>query len=190
VRTAVVRTCFLIAKTLSACGPAFISILKQFPTHFSALNEFGTLLARTGAIAAACRVYSEAIIHHANNPIAHVNLANLLLRATQYQEARHHYEVALKLDPDNPQAHQGMGAVLADFGEDTAARAHFEKGFKGHAIATLPYRGAKPPIRVLQPVSSGGGNIPPAYFWMTQRIRQLSLSRTIKRIWRLCLRTT
>jgi tetratricopeptide (TPR) repeat protein len=53
---------------------AFISILKQFPTHFSALNEFGTLLARTGAIAAACRVYSEAIIHHANNPIAHVNL--------------------------------------------------------------------------------------------------------------------
>lgn len=143
---------------------AFISILKQFPTHFSALNEFGALLARTGAIAAACRVYSEAIIHHANNPIAHVNLANLLLRATQYQEARHHYEVALRLEPDNPQAHQGMGAVLADLGEDTAARAHFNKGFKGHAIATLPYRGAKPPIRVLQLVSSGGGNIPTGLF--------------------------
>ena len=58
---------------------AFIDILRRAPTHFSALNEFGTLLTNMGAIDAACRVYSEAILHHPDNPMAHVNLANLLL---------------------------------------------------------------------------------------------------------------
>ena len=40
---------------------AFIDILRGLRTHFSALNEFGTLLTHMGAIDAACRVYSEAI---------------------------------------------------------------------------------------------------------------------------------
>src|ERR1700751_3848037 len=43
---------------------AFIAILGKAPTHFSALNEFGALLTSMGSIAAACRVYSEAILHH------------------------------------------------------------------------------------------------------------------------------
>src|SRR5437868_12180913 len=43
---------------------AFIAILRRAPTHFSALNQFATLLAETGAIDAACRVYAEAILHH------------------------------------------------------------------------------------------------------------------------------
>ena len=53
---------------------AFIDILRRAPTHFSALNEFGTLLAGIGAIDAACRVYAEAILHHPGNPMGHVNL--------------------------------------------------------------------------------------------------------------------
>jgi Flp pilus assembly protein TadD/glutathione synthase/RimK-type ligase-like ATP-grasp enzyme len=143
---------------------AFVDILREAPTHFSALNEFGTLLTRTGAISAALRVYAEAILHHPDNPMAHVNLANLLLRAAKYDEARDHYEAALKVDPDNAQAHQGLGAALSDLGERAAARVHFEKGFRGRAISTLPYRGDKPPIPLLQLVSTGGGNIPTALF--------------------------
>jgi TPR repeat len=142
---------------------AFISILKQEPTHFSALNEFATLLTRIGAIAAACRVYAEAILHHPKNPLPHINLANLFLRANKLHEARTHYEKALSLDSSNPHAHQGLGAVLSDLGDRAAARDHFEKGFGDHAISSLPYRGSKPPIHVLQLLSSGGGNIPAAH---------------------------
>ena len=120
---------------------AFIAILQNWPTHFSALNEFGTLLAEMGAIDAACRVYAEAILHHPQNPVGHVNLANLLLRASKYEEARRHYETVLGIDPDHAPAHQGLGAVLADIGEREAAREHFRKGFRRHAISTLPYRG-------------------------------------------------
>jgi hypothetical protein len=117
-----------------------------------------------GLIEAACRVYAEAIAHHPENPIPHVNLANLHLRAGRYQEARQHYETVLARDPDHVAAHQGLGAVLSDLGEREAARAHFRKGFRGHAISTLPYRGNAAPTRLLQLVSSGGGNIPTALF--------------------------
>ena len=143
---------------------AFVAILRKAPTHFSALNELGTLLTNMGAIEAACRVYAEAILHHPDNPLARVNLANLLLRATRYHEAREHYERALQADPDHAEAHQGLGAVLADLGDRDGAREHFRQGFRGHAVSTLPYRGDKPPIPLLQLVSSGGGNIPSALF--------------------------
>jgi glutathione synthase/RimK-type ligase-like ATP-grasp enzyme len=143
---------------------AFIDILQRQPTDFSALNEFATLLAGQGAIDAACRVYAEAILHHPAHPMARVNLGNLLLRANRHAEARVHYEAALKADPDHAGAHQGMGAVLSDEGDRDGAQAHFRKGFRGHAISALPYRGKGPPIPLLQLVSSGGGNIPTAPF--------------------------
>ena len=143
---------------------AFIAILQRWPTNFAALNEFGNLLAEMGFIDAACRVYAEAILHHPQHPGPHVNLGNLLLRASKYQEARRHYQAALEIDPDHARAHQGLGAVLADLGERQAAREHFRKGFRGHAISTLPYRGKAAPVRLLQLVSSGGGNIPCALF--------------------------
>src|SRR5580692_1077299 len=141
---------------------AFIDILRRVPTHFSALNEFGTLLTNMGAIDAACRVYSEAILHHPDNPMAHVNLANLLLRANKHAEAREHYETVLRIDPDYAEAHQGLGAVLSDIGDRAGALRHFQMGFRCHAISSLPYRGTRPPVTVLQLVSSGGGNIPTA----------------------------
>ena len=143
---------------------AFIDILRRHPTHFSALNEFGTLLAAQGAIDAACRVYAEAILHHPDNPMTHVNLGNLLLRADRHAEARLHYEAALKADPDHAAAHQGLGAVKADEGDRDGARDHFAIAFRGRAVSTLPYRGKGPPIPLLQLVSSGGGNIPTAPF--------------------------
>jgi hypothetical protein len=153
---------------------AFVDILRRAPTNFSALNEFGTLLTNMGAIDAACRVYSEAIAHHPDNPIGRVNLANLLLRANRHAEARAHYEAVLKIDPEHAPAHQGLGAVLADIGDRTAARHHFEKGFRDHAVSSLPYRGTAPPVALLQLVSSGGGNIPTAPF-LDDRVFQTSV---------------
>src|ERR1700746_3293850 len=96
---------------------AFIAILRNAPTHFSALNAFGAFLTEIGATEAACRVYAEAILHHPENPSGHVNLGNPLLRASQYEGAQQHYEAALRIDPEHAAAHQGLGAVLADLGE-------------------------------------------------------------------------
>src|SRR5258708_3006354 len=106
--------------------------------------------------------------------MGHVNLANLLLRRGQTEAAREHYETALLLDPNHPHAHQGLGAVLSETGEHRRAKLHFQKGFRGHSISSLPYRGAKPPVCLLQLVSSGGGNIPTASF-LDDRIFQISV---------------
>src|ERR1700759_4004665 len=114
---------------------AFIDILRRAPQNFSALNEFGTLLTGMGAIDAACRVYAEAILHHPQNPMARVNLANLLLRANRHAEAREHYEAVLRINPEHAEAHQGLGAVLSDIGDREGARRHFEQGFRRHAIS-------------------------------------------------------
>lgn len=143
---------------------AFVAVLRQSPTSLAALNEFGGFLARVGAIDAACRVYSEAIIHHPDDPIPLVNLGNLEWRAGQLPQARRRFEAALAIDPGHAAAHQGLGAVLSDLGESAAAEHHFRRGFGGRAIVTLPYRGTRPPLPVLQLVSSGGGNIPTAPF--------------------------
>jgi glutathione synthase/RimK-type ligase-like ATP-grasp enzyme/Flp pilus assembly protein TadD len=143
---------------------AFVAVLLRAPDNFSALNKFGNLLASMGLVAAACRIYSEAIKHHPQKTMAHVNLANLMLRGGEYKKARQHYEAALALDPQHPQAHQGLGAVLAAIGERNEAKAHLQAGFAGHFMATLPYRGTRPPVRVLLLVSSGDGNIPTASF--------------------------
>ena len=53
---------------------------------------------------------------------------------------------------------------LPDLGDRAGARYHFQKGFRDHAISDLPYRGTRPPVALLQLVSSGGGNIPTASF--------------------------
>ncbi len=142
----------------------FVEILLKYPTHFRALNEFGNLLSSMRLIAAACRVYSEIIKHHPNSPVGHINLANLYLHAGRFEEARAHYEAALRLAPQHPQAHQGLGAALAAIGDRTAARLHFQAGFTKRAVSTLPYRGTKPPLPILLLVSSGDGNIPTASF--------------------------
>ena len=107
---------------------AFIEILRRAPENFSALNEFGTLLTKMGAIDAACRVYAEAILHHPRNPMARVNLANLLLRANRHGEARDHYEAVLRIDPDYAEAHQGLGAVLSDIGDREGCAISFREG--------------------------------------------------------------
>lgn len=66
----------------------FIEIVKRSPTNFRVLNEFGNLLSSMGYVAAACRVYTEAIKQHPENPIGHVNLANLLLQGGSLEEAK------------------------------------------------------------------------------------------------------
>lgn len=66
----------------------FIEIVKRSPTNFRVLNEFGNLLSSMGYVAVACRVYTEAIKQHPENPIGHVNLANLLLQGGSLEEAK------------------------------------------------------------------------------------------------------
>jgi Flp pilus assembly protein TadD len=138
----------------------YLELIRRKPTDFAALNDFGTLVLSAGYREAARSLFGEAVRHHPDNPNGHVNLANLLFLIGEQAAARAHFEAALRIDPDHIHAHRGMGNLLAALGDMTGARAHRDKGFTGHALTALPYRGEGKPKNVLLLVSAAGGNIP------------------------------
>ncbi len=143
---------------------AYLDFLALAPTHFGALNDFGTLLYATGFRTAARTVYMQAVAHHPDNPMGHVNLANLMMRDGDVAAAREHYEIALRLDAGHPQAHQGLGTLLAELGDREGAARHRRQGYATQFMTTLPYRGTRAPLPLLLLVSAAGGDIPTAAF--------------------------
>lgn len=150
-----------------AARQAYLAVLRIDPTHFSALNELGTLAYAGGFRSAARSAYLQAVRHHPDNKIARVNLANLLREEEDLAGARTHYEAALAIDPDLPEAHQGMAWVLDTLG-DEGAGAHWQKGYSGHAVVSKPYRGKGVAVPLLLLVSARGGNIP-TQLWLNDR---------------------
>ena len=140
----------------------YLALLQRMPTHFGALNDFGTMLLATGFRDAARTVFEQAVRHHPGRPGGHVNLANLLLALGELVTAREHFAAALRLDPDHMHAHRGLANLLAEIGDDAGARRHRDRGFKGHALTALPYHGDGAGTSVLLLVSALGGNIPTA----------------------------
>jgi Tetratricopeptide repeat len=138
----------------------YLELIRQRPTDFGALNDFGTLVLKAGYREAARSLFGEAVRHHPDNPNGRVNLANLLLLLGEQTQAREHFEAALKADPGHVHAHRGMGNLLAEQGDQSGARRHRDKGFANRALTALPYRGEGPPISVLLLVAAAGGNIP------------------------------
>ena len=57
---------------------AYVDVLRGDPTHFDALNELGTLALAGGYRSAARTAYTQAVQHHPENPVGHVNLANVM----------------------------------------------------------------------------------------------------------------
>src|ERR1700749_1314046 len=79
----------------------YLEILQHDPTHYGTLNNFGTLLYEPGFCPAGPTVCPRGVTCPPAQPLAHVNLANLLLYKDDLPAAREHYEAALRLDPDN-----------------------------------------------------------------------------------------
>ncbi len=150
-----------------AARSAYLDILRVEPTNFSALNELGTLALAGGFRSAAGTAYRQAVLHHPQNPIGHVNLANVLREEGDLDGARRHYRSALDLDADLPEAHRGLASVLAELGEE-GAEEHLRRGYSGSALVTKPYRGTGAGVPLLLLVSARAGNLP-TQLWIDER---------------------
>lgn len=137
----------------------YLEVLREDAAHFAALNNFGTLLSETGFRTAARTVFAQAVAHHPNEPVAHVNLADLMAQADELEPARAHYEAALRLDPANASAHQRLSALLHELGDLEGMRRHRALGFGAAPIETLPYLGESEPVPLLVLTSTPGGDI-------------------------------
>jgi tetratricopeptide (TPR) repeat protein len=158
---------FFAAGDDPAAQAAYIEVLRQDPTHLTALIELGNLALAGGFRSAARTAYLEAVKHHPGNAIARINLANVLRQENDHASARLHYAAALALAPDLHEAHQGMAWALQEL-EPGRAEHHWLKGFSGQAPVAKPYRGAGGAPHLLLLVSARGGNIP-TQLWIDDR---------------------
>lgn len=92
--------------------------------------------------------------------MAHVNLANALLLNGEGEAAEQAFQAALAADPDHPMAHQGLSRLLVQRGEEERAALHRRRGYTGHAVTELPFRGEGEPERLLLLMSAAEGNLP------------------------------
>jgi hypothetical protein len=150
-----------------AAKQAYIGILRLDPTHFSALNELGTLALAGGFRSAARTAYQQAVAQHPANPIGHVNLANVLREDGDLAGAKRHYRLALDIDESLAQAHRGIAGVLAELDEDRAEE-HLRRGYAESALVSSPYRGKGRGVPLLLLVSARAGNLP-TRLWIDDR---------------------
>ena len=137
----------------------WIALLRLDRKHLGALNRLGGLLAAANDNELAREVFAEAVRQHPEDPMARVNLANLLIKESDNEEARQHLEHALRIDGKFRSAHAGLAFVLHRLNEPELARWHGRRAFHGQCVATAPYCGSAEPIRVLELISTRGGNV-------------------------------
>jgi aromatic-L-amino-acid/L-tryptophan decarboxylase len=137
----------------------YIHILDRERSHVGALNNLGNLLLAAREIPEARRVYELAVAQHPDHPPCRASLGNLLIKVSEPAAARDHFERALQIDPDYRPAHAGLSFVLGDLGEPERAAWHRRKAFQDRCVVIAPYRGEKPPITILELISTTGGNI-------------------------------
>ncbi len=138
---------------------AYLDALRADPTSLPALNELGALAYASGHRSAARTIHNHSVRHHPTDPVGRVALANLLAEEDALDEARHHYEAALRIDPAYADAHRGLARVLAQL-DEPAADFHWHKGFAANAVCAQRYRGPGAGVPVLLLVAARGGNIP------------------------------
>jgi tetratricopeptide (TPR) repeat protein len=129
------------------------------PAHATALNNLANLIADVGENEEARALYAQAVAHHPDDPMSRVNFSKLLIKLKEYDEANRHLAHALAIDPDYRPAHAGLSFVLAELGQPEQASVHRRIAFQDRCIIPAVYRGEKPPITVLELVSTTGGNI-------------------------------
>jgi glutathione synthase/RimK-type ligase-like ATP-grasp enzyme len=125
----------------------------------TALNELGASLVAEKENGRAKEVFAEAVARYPNDAMTRVNLANLLIKNEEPALARQHLEYALKIDANFRPAHAGLAFVLPRVGETELARWHGSIAFQGSCLVAAKYRGDAAPIRVLELISTSGGNV-------------------------------
>jgi len=150
------------AEQCGECATAralWIELLGLDPTHLGALNRLGAQLAADGDHDLAREVFAEAVLQHPGDAMSRVNLANLLVKHEEFEEAREHLEQALRIDADFRPAHAGLAFVLARLGEPELAARHGRIAFARSCVVEAKFRGAGQPIRVLELIATTGGNV-------------------------------
>jgi hypothetical protein len=137
----------------------WIELLELDPSHLGALNRLGALLAAAGENNLALEVFAEAVRQHPGDAMSRVHLANLLVKEEQFELAREQLMQALTVQADFRPAHAALAFVLARLGEPELGALHGRVAFADQCCVEAKFRGSGRPVRVLELISTRGGNV-------------------------------
>lgn len=100
----------------------YLKVLEADDTDLDALTQLGTVLYTNGQLAAGRRALLRAAEFHPSDPLARINVGNILLDQDDLTGARAEFESALALDPASVRAQRGLGIVAARCQDDVALR--------------------------------------------------------------------
>jgi tetratricopeptide (TPR) repeat protein len=138
----------------------YLGILLKDPAQIASVNNLGAVLNIMGHHKAALKVYRDLVAQNPDSAKAHMTLAHSLRESCELEEARRHYETALRLAPDFAEAHLGLAYVLMYLREPASAWEHHKKAAGNHPATTFPYREEKDLPRIIVLASPCGGNSP------------------------------
>jgi len=169
------RASYLMSQgSIQSARELFTEILKIDSTHLGTLINFAVLLVDTGYNSAAKSAYLQALVHHPDNLLAHINLANLYFLERQFEDAKSHYlrvlEIADSLTVQErgeqriveqvAHAHQGLALTYFEDGDLELANAHHSTGFGLEPIRSYAHTNQFRTKSLLVLIGGRGGDIP------------------------------
>ncbi len=108
-------------------------ILVFDPSHTDSLHRLGLITHQLGHPLLGISLVRQAVALNPAEPSYHLNLANLLMRQGQHDEAVACYWIALNLWPDSIEALNNCGTLLRDLGRPAEALEYYDR-----ALALAP----------------------------------------------------
>src|SRR5215472_13936967 len=117
--------------------PLFEKVLEIDPGFTPVLNRLGYSYAAMGDMARAEALMQRYVAAMPADPNPEDSYGDILFKAGRYQEAKEHFELALKKEPTFGPSQHELGDVFAMLGNQAAAREAYEKSAK---VAANPRR--------------------------------------------------
>lgn len=117
--------------------PLFEQVLVLDPSFTPVLNRLGYAYAAAGDMARAESLMQRYVAAMPADPNPEDSYGDILFKAGRYEEARKHFELALKKDPAFGPSQHELGDVYAMLGDQDAARDAYEKSAR---VAANPRR--------------------------------------------------
>lgn len=113
-------------------------VVKVDPEYNDVLRYLALAYVQTEQIDLAIAAFKQAL-QYRNDPIVHMNIANVYKKIQNYDLAIAHYKTALKLNPKYAKAHNNLASLYSDINDFSQALLHYKEALHVDPSFTLAH---------------------------------------------------